>query len=156
MPRLVCPSWRWMTISGTPSRAISTAWAWRSWCGAKRRRTPASRATRRSSVRGGGGRPRPSAPGVVDDAQQGADRQLDPGLKPRLELLPGPVVDADLAAAAALAAAHQQRSASRGERERLVNAQAGAPQHDDQAAQPAAVDAVAGVAHHRDDFLDRR
>src|SRR5512133_207255 len=36
-----------MTISGTPSRAISTACAWRSWCGAKRRRTPASRATRR-------------------------------------------------------------------------------------------------------------
>jgi hypothetical protein len=31
--------WRWMTISGMPSRAISTAWAWRSWCGAKRRRT---------------------------------------------------------------------------------------------------------------------
>ena len=30
MPRLLCPSWRWMTISGTPSRAISTAWAWRS------------------------------------------------------------------------------------------------------------------------------
>jgi len=108
-------------------------------------------------VRGGGGRPRPSARGAVDDAEQGADRQLDPGLKPRLELLPGPVVDADLAAAAAaLAAAHQQRSASRGERERLVNVQAGAPQHDDQAAQPAAVDAVASVAHHCDDLLDRR
>jgi hypothetical protein len=30
-----------MTISGTPSRAISTACAWRSWCGANRRRTPA-------------------------------------------------------------------------------------------------------------------
>jgi hypothetical protein len=24
MPRLLCPSWRWMTMSGTPSRAIST------------------------------------------------------------------------------------------------------------------------------------
>jgi len=36
MPRLLCPSWRWITISGTSSRAISTAWAWRSWCGAKR------------------------------------------------------------------------------------------------------------------------
>jgi len=31
---------RWMTTRGTPSRAISTAWAWRSWCGANRRRTP--------------------------------------------------------------------------------------------------------------------
>src|SRR5687767_2622705 len=40
-----------VTISGTPSRAISTACAWRSWCGAKRRRTPARAAVRRSSVR---------------------------------------------------------------------------------------------------------
>ena len=45
------PSWRWMTISGTPSRASSTAWACRSWCGAKRRRTPASTAARRISAR---------------------------------------------------------------------------------------------------------
>ena len=30
VPRLACPSWRWMTLSGTPSRASSTAWAWRS------------------------------------------------------------------------------------------------------------------------------
>jgi aromatic-L-amino-acid/L-tryptophan decarboxylase len=29
---LVWPSWRWMTISGTPSRAISTAWACRRCC----------------------------------------------------------------------------------------------------------------------------
>jgi hypothetical protein len=40
-PRLTWPSWRWITLRGTRSRAISTAWAWRSWCGAKRRRTPA-------------------------------------------------------------------------------------------------------------------
>src|SRR3954454_23573404 len=32
-------------------RAISTAWAWRSWGGAKRRRTPASSAVRRSCSR---------------------------------------------------------------------------------------------------------
>src|SRR3954454_5910736 len=25
-----CPSWRWMTLSGTPSWASSIAWAWRS------------------------------------------------------------------------------------------------------------------------------
>jgi hypothetical protein len=41
-------------------------------------------------------------------------------------------------------------------RERLVDAQAGAPQHHDQPAQPAAVDAVAGAAHDGDDLLDRR
>src|ERR671920_2416861 len=29
VPRLACPSWRWMTLSGTPSWASSTAWAWR-------------------------------------------------------------------------------------------------------------------------------
>jgi hypothetical protein len=37
-----------------------------------------------------------------------------------------------------------------------VNPHAGAPEHDDQPAQSAPVDAVAGVAHHRDDLLDRR
>ena len=41
VPRFAWASWRWMTFSGTPSRASSTAWAWRSWCGAKRRLTPA-------------------------------------------------------------------------------------------------------------------
>jgi hypothetical protein len=29
--RSACPSWRWMTSSGTPSRDISTAWACLSW-----------------------------------------------------------------------------------------------------------------------------
>jgi hypothetical protein len=37
-----------------------------------------------------------------------------------------------------------------------MDAQAGPPQHHDQAAQPAAVDGVAGAAHDRDDLLDRR
>jgi hypothetical protein len=46
-PRLLCPSWRWITTRGTPSWAISTAWACRSWCGAKRRRKPALAAVRR-------------------------------------------------------------------------------------------------------------
>src|SRR3954462_6003185 len=106
MPRLVWPSWRWMTISGTPSRAISTVWAWRSWWGAKRRRTPASRATRRSSERAAAaahGRPRA---GGGHDAEQRPDRKRAPGLQPGRELLPGPVVHADLAAPAALAAPH--------------------------------------------------
>src|SRR5215207_7012913 len=160
MPRLVWPRWRWIMISGTPSRAISTAWAWRSWCGAKRRRTPASRATRRSSERAAAaaqGRAR----GAVDDAEQRPDRRLNAHVEPGRELFPGPVVHADLAAAAALAAPHEQRSAARvevglGERERLADAQAGAPQHDDQAAQPVAVDAVAGAAHDGHDLLDRR
>jgi hypothetical protein len=40
-----------MILSATPSRASSTAWAWRSWCGAKRRRIPAWAASRRNSTR---------------------------------------------------------------------------------------------------------
>jgi hypothetical protein len=100
---------------------------------------------------GGAGCPRPSACRTVDDADQRSERQLDPGLEPGLELLPHPVVHAHLAAPAALAAPHQQRSAAGvevglGERERLADPQAGAPEHDDQAAQPTAVDTVADVA----------
>ena len=37
MPRFACPSCRWITTSGTPSCAISTAWACRSWCLCRRR-----------------------------------------------------------------------------------------------------------------------
>src|SRR5215208_6052293 len=96
---------------------------------------------------GGAGCPRPSACRAVDDAKQRSDRQLDPRLEPWLELLPRPVVHPHLAAPAALAAPHQQRTAPRievglGERERLTDPQASAPQHNDQPAQPATVDAV--------------
>src|SRR5688572_676543 len=99
---------------------------------------------------GRGGRPGAPARRAVDDAEHRSDWQLDARLQPRYEPLPGPVVHADLTAAAALAAPHQQRAATRvqvglGERERLADAQAGSPQHDDQAAHPAAVHAVAGV-----------
>src|SRR5688500_6860260 len=122
-----------MTISGTPSRAISTAWAWRSWCGAKRVAHAGLAGDAAQLRAGGGGRPRPSPCRAVDDAEQRSDRQLDPRREPGRELLPRPVVHADLTAAAALAAPHQQRSATRvqvglGERERLADPHAGAPQ----------------------------
>src|SRR3954452_23181025 len=149
-----------MTISGTPSRAISTAGACRSWCGAKRRRTPASRATRRSSERAAPdvhGRPRVGPLTMQNSGPTGSPAR---GWGHRAELLPRPVVHADLTAPAALAAPHQQRSATPiqvglGKRERLADAQAGAPQHDDQPAQSAAVDTVARAAHHGHDLLDR-
>ena len=51
---------------------------------------------------------------------------------------------------------HGEPEPVRGERERLADAQASAPEHDDQPAQPATVDTVAGVTHHGDDLLDRR
>src|SRR3982751_813420 len=111
MPRLLSPSWHWITMSGTPSSAISTARAWRSWWGAKRRRTPTVSAVRRSSARVAAGRPRSRSCRPVDDAEQRADQELDAHVKPRLQLLPGPLVHADLAAAAALAASHEQRAA---------------------------------------------
>ena len=60
-------------------------------------------------------------------------RRLDARGQPRAELSPAPLVHADLAPTAALAVAHQQRPAARvevvlGERERLLDAQASAPE----------------------------
>jgi hypothetical protein len=76
-------------------------------------------------------------------------------------VLPPPPVHPDLAPPAALAVADEQRAAARvdfvlGERERLVNAQAAAPEHDDHRAQPPPVAVRAREAHNRDDLLDRR
>src|SRR3982751_434312 len=88
VPRLACPSWRWMTLSGTPSRASSTAWAWRRWCGEQR---------------------------------------------------PPPRIEVALA-----------------QRERLLDTEPGAPEHDDQRPQASAVAIVGSSAHHRDDLLDGR
>jgi hypothetical protein len=42
------------------------------------------------------------------------------------------------------------------ERERLADPQPGAPQNDDHAAQPDAVETVTGSAHNRDDLLHGR
>src|SRR6185295_12723100 len=50
-PRVGVPELALDPLSGTPSRASSTACAWRSWCGAKRRRMPAWAASRRNSTR---------------------------------------------------------------------------------------------------------
>ena len=81
-----------------------------------------------------------------------ANRELDSRLEPWPQLGPAPCVHADLAAASALAATDQHCAAalieiSLSERERLVDTQPGTPEHDDQAAQPAAVIAVTGDAH---------
>src|SRR3954471_13261658 len=122
-----------MMFSGTPSRASSSAWAWRSWCAAKRRRTPARAATELAAH--GGARPRSSAGRAVNAADQRPDRQLEPRVQPRPQRLPAPPLHPDLASAAALAVADQDRSAPvvkvvLGERERFRDAQAGAPQND--------------------------
>src|SRR6187551_2625622 len=104
-----------------------------------------------------GARPRSPASGSVDDAEQRPDRQLGARGPPGAQLLPAPLVHTDLAPAAALAGANQDRSAPRVEvvlaqRERLLDAQPGAPKHDDHPAQPPPVAVVAGVAHDGDDL----
>jgi hypothetical protein len=67
------------------------------------------------------------------------DRHLEPHVEPGLQLSPAPGVHADLASAAALAAADEQRAAalvkiSLGERERFLDAQPGSPQDHNQRA----------------------
>jgi hypothetical protein len=74
-------------------------------------------------------------------------------------VLPAPLVHTDLAPAPALAAAHEQCAATvvevrLVEGERLVDPESRSPQHDDQAAQPAAMAPITGRAHDRDDLLD--
>src|SRR6266511_1423776 len=100
-----------MMLSATPSRASSSACAWRSWCGAKRRLTPARGGEPAELGADRGGRPRSPARGAVDDAEQRPDRQLSPGVQPRQQLLPAPLVHADLASSPSLAVADQHRSA---------------------------------------------
>jgi len=75
-------------------------------------------------------------------------------------LLPGPGVDADLAALAAFAVAHEDGAGAikvaLGEGECFADPEAGAPKNDDQSAHPEAVGAIAGAAHDRDDLLNGR
>ena len=67
--------------------------------------------------------------------------------QPRPQLLPAPLVHPDLAPAAALAVADQDRSAPvvevvLGERERLLDAQPGAPEDDDHRSHAPAVTVI--------------
>jgi hypothetical protein len=106
----------------------------------------------------GAGCPRPSACRTVDDAEQRSDRQLNAHVEPGRELLPGPVVHADLAAAAALAAPHQHGAATMievalGKRQRLLVARRARGSRSARAA--AGVGVIACGVHDGDDLLDR-
>jgi hypothetical protein len=77
--------------------------------------------------------PRAASRGAVDHAEERPHRELEPDCVPRPQLLPGPLVHADLAPAAALAAADEQRAAAAvevrlAERESLVDSQSGSPE----------------------------
>src|SRR4051794_41809308 len=86
MPRLLWPIWRWMTTGGTPSRVISTARAWRGWCGARRCESP--RRPRVTEVgRGGGAGPLAATCRPVEGAEQRSDGKVGSRLEPGLELL---------------------------------------------------------------------
>ena len=105
------------------------------------------------------GSARGSARRAVQHTEQRPDRQLGAELKPRTELLKCPAVHSDFASPPALPGSHQDRAAVHieiglGERERFADPQPCPPEHDDHAAQPDAVSAVAGGAHNRDDLLD--
>src|SRR5213082_3268876 len=102
-----------------------------------------------------------AAGGSTEHAEQRANRQPRADLEPRLELLPGPTVHSNLAPLAALAAAHQHGAACPVEialrqSERLADPQPRTPEHDDHAAQPQSVGAIAARAHHRDYLLHGR
>jgi hypothetical protein len=98
--------------------------------------------------------PRAASRGAVDHAEERPHRELEPDCVPLPQLLPGPLVHADLAPAAALAAADEQRAAATvevclAERESLVDSQPGSLEHDDQRPQAMAVCSLAGGAHPR-------
>ena len=120
--------------------------------------TPARDGAQAQRLARGAGRPGAPAGAAVKDAEQRADRHLAASVKPWLDVLEAPDVHADLAPAAALAAAHEHRSAPRveiefGQRQRFLDAQPGAPQDDDQRAHPVAMETLAGLAHHGDDLF---
>ncbi|MEA2371085.1 MAG: hypothetical protein QOH12_1479 [Solirubrobacteraceae bacterium] len=64
------------------------AWAWRSWCGAKWRRTAACVASRRNSTRTAALAHGRAAGRSVDDAERRADGQLNPVSQPGPQVLP--------------------------------------------------------------------
>jgi hypothetical protein len=150
-----------MMLSGTPSRASSSACAWRSWSGAKLRLTPARAATRRNSLRtlAADQARRRVRPSMMQ--KQRPHGQLSAGGEPGAQLFPAPVVHADLAPSRALAAADQQRPTPLievvlRECERPLEPRSGPPEDDDQCAQAPAVTVVGRVTHDRHDLVRGR
>ena len=159
MPRLLWPSWRWITISGTPF--ASHLDGVRVPQLVRREAPPDTGRDRRPAqvAAGGGAGPLTPTRRAGENAEERSDGKFDSRLEPGLQLGPAPRVHPDLAAPSALAATDQHGAAALieiglSERERLVDAQPGAPENHDQAAQPAAVIAVTGRAHDGDDLLD--
>jgi hypothetical protein len=108
IPRFACPTWRWMTFSGTPSLAIFD----------RVRITQLMRRKAPPNPRPGRGAPqlptnarrrqRTTAGTPVGDAKQRPDGHLDAVGKPRTRQLPAPLIHPDLAAVADLVAAPRE------------------------------------------------
>jgi hypothetical protein len=122
-----------------PPRASSTACACRSWCGTKRRRTPARTAVLRICARAAAldqCRPRVGPLMTHNNGPTGSSSRTSSqgwsSAQPQASM-------PDLASAAALAAADEQRAAALvkiglGERECFLDAQPGSPQDHNQRA----------------------
>jgi len=107
-----------------------------------------------------GGTPRPAAGRPADLAEQRSRRKSGPVRCPLGQDRPSPGVHPYLATPITLPVPDQQTPSplvqvSLGERERLIDPHTGSPQHDDQTSHPPAVTIVSGLAHHRDDLVDR-
>jgi hypothetical protein len=126
-----------LALDDVERQASSSAWAWRSWCGAKRRRTPAWAASRRDSTRTlaiAQGRPRVGPSTTQNSGPTGKSRRAASQGESCSQ--PQASSGADLTAATALAVAHEQRAApgvevAFAERQRLRDTQAAAKEHDD-------------------------
>jgi hypothetical protein len=106
-----------------------------------------------------GRRARPPARWSADDAEQASDRQTGAQAEPWFEMGPCPAVHSDLAPLIALSAANEQSPSHRievcfVERECFADPQPSAPEDDNHAAQPDALEIAPGGVHHRDDLLD--
>jgi hypothetical protein len=106
-------------------------------------------------------RTRPAPGRTAQHAPERSERELAADLEPRVELLPGPAVHPDLAALAALPAPHEHGAAATVqvgllEGKRFTDPQPGAPQQDDQRAEPVSVGTVTNCAHDGNDLLDGR
>jgi hypothetical protein len=109
-PRSAWPSWRWITLSGTPSRGeldgVRVAHLVRREAAAYAGLDGEAAKLRADGARG----PWSSLGRPVDDAEQPPDRQCLAALEPGVQLVPAPVVHADLAALAAFAVPDEDRA----------------------------------------------
>lgn len=153
-------SWRWMMSSGSPSRAISTAWALRNRCGAKRRRTPPAAASRRSWIRTAGavhGLPRAGPSMTQKSGLTGsATRRSCQGRSSPQPHSSIPTLRRRPPFPSRTSSAPRAGSRSPSRRSRLADPQAGAPEDDDQPAQPVPMCATTCLAHHANDLFDPR